>query len=219
MGAAEEDQQLIGAALAGEPSAQRKLASRLLPPIQYEIVGVLRRRAGAEARDPRQEVLDLSQDVLVALFEHDGRELRRWDPARGRTLENFVRLVARRRTARILSQGRGNPWANRPVDPQAMQEDPALSQIDEEVEQRDSLARILDKLSAHMGPRDQQLFDLLFVQQLSPSEVAELLELSRGAVNAWTYRLRKLARRLAAESGPLPVSSPDTSPTRVHVPS
>ena len=200
--AGETDQHLVEAALSGDRAAQRDLARRLLTPIQREVVGVLRRRAGAESRDPRQEVFDLSQDVLVALFEHDGRELRRWQPDRGRTLESFVRLVARRRAARILGQRRGNPWANRPIDPHALQGSPDESQLGREFEQLDALAYILDRLAAHMGSRDQELFDLIFLQQRSPAEVTELLGISRGAVNAWTYRLRKLVRRLAGAAEP-----------------
>jgi RNA polymerase sigma factor (sigma-70 family) len=213
--AAEGDQRLVDAALGRDRGAQRELANRLLEPIQREVVGVLRRRAGVASRDPRQEVFDLSQDVLVALFEHDGRELRRWDPARGRNLESFVRLVARRRVARILSQGRGNPWAHQPVDPQTLEDDPAERELASQIEERDTLGHLLDKLAAHLGPRDLELFDLVFVQQRSPAEVTELLDMSRGAVNAWSYRIRKLARRLAEESGPNPVSSPAPPLTRV----
>ena len=50
--------------------------------------------------------------------------MRRWDPDRGRNLDGFVRLVARRRVARILGQQRGNPWASVPVDPQDLEDDP-----------------------------------------------------------------------------------------------
>ena len=72
------DERLLEAALAGAPGARRELAARLLDVIQREVAAVLRRCAASQARDPRQEVRDLVQEVLVSLFEHDCRELRRW---------------------------------------------------------------------------------------------------------------------------------------------
>ena len=196
-----DDAKLVAEALAGRPAARRELAGRLLGPIQREVVGVLRRAAAARGRDPRQEVQELTQDVLVALLERDGQELRRWDPLRGRSLESFVRLVARRRVARILGQQRGNPWANEPVDPQATDAVvPGDADLLHRVEERSMLGRLLDHLYAEMGPRDLELFQALFVDERDPQEVADALGMSRGAVNAWSYRARKLARKLAASS-------------------
>ena len=85
-------------ALSGGTAPRRRLAERLLDAIQREVAIALHRLAAQRGRDPRQEVQDLVQEVLVSLFEHDARELRRWDPTRGRSLESFVRLVARRST-------------------------------------------------------------------------------------------------------------------------
>jgi hypothetical protein len=48
-----------------------------------------------------------------------------------------------------------------------------------------------------MGPRDHELFDLVFVQELDPAAVAACVGMTRSAVNAWTYRKRQLARQLA----------------------
>jgi RNA polymerase sigma factor (sigma-70 family) len=199
--AAADDEQLVLGALAGQPAARRQLAGRLLGPIQREVVAVLRRAAAASGRDPRQEAQELTQDVLVTLLERDGQELRRWEPARGRSLESFVRLVARRRVARILGQRRGNPWASDPVDPQTT--DAELSDDTDllhRMEERSMLGRVLDHLYAQMSPRDTELFQALFVDERDPQEVADALGMTRGAVNAWSYRARKLARKLATSS-------------------
>jgi len=206
-----QDERLVAAALAGLAGARRELASRLLDVIQREIAFVLRRAVGSQGRDPRQELRDLVQEVLVSLFDHDCRELRRWDPARGRSLDSFVRLVARRKAARILGQRKGNPWADQPIDPQVIDEDEpdhndgALVQ---QLEHREQLGSVLDALYAQMNDRDLQLFDLLFVEERDPAEVAEALSMTRGAVNAWAYRMRKLARACALEQTAGAVSSP-----------
>lgn len=210
-GVAADERDLVRRALAGERAARRELADGLLGSIQREVALGLARAAGASGRDPRQELRDLVHDVLVSLFEHDGRELRRWDPARGRSLDSFVRLVARRRVARILSQRRGNPFALRPVDPQDLEHDDDTALV-RRLEEREQLDALLVALQARMSERDHELFELLFVQQLDPEEVAGQLDMTRGAVNAWCYRTRKLARRILSEASSR-ASSHEAGPT------
>ena len=202
MSGSSQDERLVESALAGLAGARRELAGRLLDVVQREVAFVLRRAVVGQGRDPRQEVRDLVQEVLVSLFENDGRELRRWDPARGRSLDSFVRLVARRKAARILGQRKGNPWADQPVDPQAIDDDELDAEADallRQLEQREELGSVLDALYARMSDRDFQLFDLLFVEERDPAEVADALNMTRGAVNAWAYRTRKLARACVLE--------------------
>lgn len=211
---AADDEELVRRALAGERAARRALADGLLDAIQREVALVLARTASRSGRDPRQEVRDLVHDVLVALFEHDGRELRRWDPTRGRTLASFVRLVARRRVARILGQQRGNPWALQPIDPSELSQDDDAALV-RQLEERNQLDALLLALHASMSARDHELFERLFVQQLDPEDVSRQLDMTRGAVNAWCYRTRKLARRLLVEG--MPASSHAGAPAREGV--
>lgn len=217
MSAHESDQQLVEAALAGRAGARRELAARLLDVIQREIAAVLRRLASSQARDPRQEVRDLVQEVLVSLFEHDCRELRRWDPARGRALDSFVRLIARRKAARILGQRKGNPWFDQPVDAQVIgdaEADDETGALTRQLEQRNELGSVLDALYARMDDRDHELFDLVFVQEQDPAQVAQALSMTRGAVNAWAYRMRKLARAVVLARDARAASSSSQSETR-----
>ncbi|MEX1369505.1 MAG: sigma-70 family RNA polymerase sigma factor [Nannocystaceae bacterium] len=210
----DDDSELVREALAGHRVARRRLAERVLDSVQREVAFALARRRDGAGRDKRQEVRDLVQDVLVCLFDSDGRELRRWDPQRGRSLDSFVRLVARRRVARILGQRRGNPWALMPVASELLEgdDDAALLQ---RLEDRQTLDTLLESLYACMNERDHELFSLLFVEQTAPEEVARRLSLSRGAVNAWAYRMRKLARSLATGTA---TSSRDDTMTKEEVP-
>lgn len=191
------DAALVKRALTGDGMARRNLSRRLLGAIQREVSFCLVRFAGVDRRDPRQDVLDLVQDVLVSLFERDAKELRRWDPERGRSLESFVRLVARRRVARTLSQRQGNPWADAPTDPADL-DDADSSALSVRLENRQHLDQLLGAMHSRMSARDHELFDLLFVQGIDPEEVATSMQMTRGAVNAWSYRTRKLARTIAA---------------------
>ncbi|MEM7151293.1 MAG: sigma-70 family RNA polymerase sigma factor [Myxococcota bacterium] len=187
------DVALVEAALQGQPGARRRLANRLLDAIHREIAISVLRWAGRSGHDHHQEINDLVQEVLVALFEHDARELRRWDPKRGRSLESFVALVARRRASRVLGRGYRDPVDLPSEEPPETPDDASLV---DRLEQRAELGAVLRMLYAQMNPRDMELFDLLFVQGLDPAEVASRLDISRGAVNAWSYRTRKLARTL-----------------------
>jgi len=210
---------MVRRALEGDRATRRALAERLLDPIQREVTIALLRAASGTGQDARQEVRDLVQDVLVTLFEHGGRELRRWEPQRGRNLESFVRLIARRRVARVLSQRRGHPWALVLIDPDpedTTEVDPDLVQ---QLERRDRLGAVWAALQARMDARDHELFDLLFVQEQEPGAVADALGMTRGAVNAWCYRMRKLARAVVAriEQSAVDSSSPADPPTRGEV--
>ncbi|EDM74596.1 hypothetical protein PPSIR1_17200 [Plesiocystis pacifica SIR-1] len=220
-GSSEADAELVAAALSNSFGARRRLAERLLDVIQREVAVVLRRYAASVGRDAGQEVRDMVQEVLVSLFEHDARELRRWDPARGRALDSFVRLIARRRVARILGQRRGNPWADLPLDPQTIEDDPAADReatgLALLLEQRNELDAVLDALYARMSERDVQLFEMLFVRELNPGEVAEALGMTRQAVNAWSYRTRKLARSLVLGDPRRASSSTRDSSTKEQV--
>lgn len=192
-----DDEALVGRALAGDDAARRSLAERLLDSVQREVSFCLVRASAPLGRDPRQDLRDLVQDVLIAVFEADGRELRRWDPRRGRNLDSFIRLVARRRVARILTQRRGRSRVDVPTAPEDIDATDDLRLV-RHLEGSQQLDRLLVLLDANMSARDHELFDLLFVQELEPEEVAGRLDMTRGAVNAWSYRLRKLARELAS---------------------
>ncbi len=191
-----DDVELVRLALGGDAAARRELARRLMHAVAREVSFAVSRLARSERRDPKQEVRDLVHEILLGLFEDDGKALRRWDPERGRSLESFVQLIARRRVPRMLSGGRGNPWANAPIDP-ADVETVDESDLARRLEQRNQLDQVLAALNDRMNERDHELFDLVFVRELPPEVVAEQMEMTRGAVNAWAYRMRKLARTVA----------------------
>jgi RNA polymerase sigma factor (sigma-70 family) len=220
MGGSDADWTLCQQALSGDRGAIRRLSARLLDAVHREVAQCLLRWAPAARRDARQEVADLVQEVLVALYERDSQELRRWDPKRGRSLDSFVRLLARRRVARIFGQLRGNPWAEAPLDPADVELDDDAGHV-RRLEERGELDAVLMGLNARMSVRDQELFDLLYVQELDPDEVARQMDMSRGAVHAWSYRTRKLARSIVALSPPIaPVTEEGTSKsaTRCSIP-
>ncbi len=94
-------------ALDSDRRALTQLVRALMPVIRVEVGVALLRRARPKGRDPRQDVEDFSQSVLLHLLAQDGKLLRQWDPQRGRSLASFVRLITRQRVSRTLQGHKG----------------------------------------------------------------------------------------------------------------
>jgi RNA polymerase sigma factor (sigma-70 family) len=198
----EDSADLVRRALAGDPAALGGLVALLTPVIQGRVARTLlaRRYRLAGGRDLRQEVEDLSQDVFLALFSRDGRVLRTWQAERGLSLENFVGLIAERQVLSFLRSGRRNPWKEDPllasdeIEPESLESNP-----EEIVASREHLSLLLDRLREELSPLGWRLFELLFVREMSQSEVEAASGLSADAVYAWRSRLRRLSQKLLAE--------------------
>jgi RNA polymerase sigma-70 factor (ECF subfamily) len=197
----------VDRALAGDPQAVRAFVSATTPIVQARVArALLRQRRRSGARDVRQDVGDLVQEVFVALFENDGRALRAWRPEKGLSLMNFVGLVAEREVASILRSGRRSPWTEDPTESDALEAAgdaaPGPAPIDVDVVSRDFLERLLDRLRASVTPKGLQIFRLLFVEERGVEEICGELGMQADAVYAWRSRLGKLARALAKELDP-----------------
>ena len=204
----EETMGLIGRALAGDPAGLARLVALLTPVIQVRVARTLRdyRSLLAGGRDLRQEVEDLTQEVFLELFRRDAHVLRSWQAERGLSLENFVGLMAERRVISFLRSGRRNPRQEAPslaeeeLDVESPDSDP-----EEVTASREQLALLLDRLREEVSPQGWQIFDLLYIQELSQPEVKAATGLSDDAIYAWRSRLRRLAQKLLAEMSENPV--------------
>ncbi|MCA9683268.1 MAG: sigma-70 family RNA polymerase sigma factor [Myxococcales bacterium] len=187
----------VARALDGDRQAMRALVERLLPVVQAEVGFALMRGAAVERRDHRQDVRDFAQEVFVQLLSQGGKTLRSWDPERGRSLESFVRLVARRQVAAILRSGRRNPWAEKPMADDELE--PALPAEQSGSARLDSakrLERLVLALRERLDDRGLLLFEMLYVEERSVEEVMAATEMTRDAVYAWRSRFRKLISKL-----------------------
>ncbi|HYN21188.1 MAG TPA: hypothetical protein VE078_09525 [Thermoanaerobaculia bacterium] len=188
-------------ALAGDQAALTRLVAVLTPVIQARTARTLlaNRSRLASERNVRQDVEDLTQDVFLSLFDNGARVLRNWQAERGLSLENFVGLVSERYVISFLRSGKRNPWKEEP----SLMESLDLAALDRGPEEvtagREELRLLLDRLREKLSPLGQRLFELLFVQEMSPEETMAASGLSADAVYAWRSRLRRLARELLAE--------------------
>ena len=187
--------------LAGAPADVARLIERLTPVIQARVArGLLQRRRGAASgRSVRQEVEDLTQEVFAALFADRGKVLRSWQPERGLSLANFVGLVAERQTASILRSGKRSPWKEDPTLTEDLDGSDLGSGPDETAASRQVLRRLHERLTEELSPLGRQLFDLIFLRELTVPEVESQTGMSPEAIYAWRSRLRRLANKLRAD--------------------
>jgi RNA polymerase sigma factor (sigma-70 family) len=181
----------IDRALGGDRRAMQTLVKELRPAIQAAVGSALYRATAGEHRDPRQEVLDMVQDVFASLLAHDGKTLRAWDPARGGSLSTFVGLVARRRVAGVLLSRRRSPYTEPPASDVIELRPSDATGIEPWVESREQLDEIYDELQQRLGDRGLRLFEMLYVQELSVEEAMEITGMTRDAIYAWRSRVKK----------------------------
>lgn len=200
LGAAAE-RAFLKRALAGDHAAVARLVERLTPVVHARAARALLRAGRGAGPRLRQELKDLVQEVFLALFEAGGRILESWAPERGLSLENFVGLVTERQVISILRSGKRDPWREDPT--LASELDGASPDVGPEAAaaSKQTLERLLERLRACLSPLGWQLFELLYLQERSVSEVEHSTGLSSAAVYAWRSRLRRLARRLV--DGPM----------------
>jgi RNA polymerase sigma factor (sigma-70 family) len=201
---------LVADAAAGQAGAARELVRVLYPVVQARVGRVLWRLRGGGQRDLRGETEDLTQEVFAFLFEERAKALLAWDPTRGLSLQNFVGLLAERRSISHLRSGRQSHYNEDPTSDSALDRQGEPSPGPEPAAfSRELLAALLDRLRQSLSPLGMHLFVLIYVEERSVEEVAEAANLSNDAVYAWRSRLRKLVATLAAdlagESGPVAV--------------
>lgn len=195
---AEDESRLVRQALAGDPRAVRRLIDALTPVVQTRVARTLLRSSRAARRDVRQEVMDLVQQVFIALFENDARALRQWDPARGRSLTSFVSLVTEREVLSVLRSAARNPWTEEPAELEDGPHEDEAPSPEREVASKEALAALLAEVRDRMSERGVHLFHLLYLEGRSAEDVADAAGMTREAVYAWQTRLRRILRDLAA---------------------
>ncbi len=186
-------------------AALARLVEVLTPVIQARVARclLLRRSGLAAGRDVRQEVEDLSQEVFLTLFTESGKVLLDWQPERGLSLENFVGLVAERRSASIMRSGKRSPWKEDPTLTEELDEQDDTNP-EAETASRMTLRNLLHRLTEELSPLGRRLFELLFLQDLSVAEVGRQTGMSADAIYAWRSRLRRLANKIRQEMSETP---------------
>jgi RNA polymerase sigma-70 factor (ECF subfamily) len=189
------DQDLVAAALAGDPRGRRAIVERLLPTIRARVTcALLRYKSGGLAESV---IDDLTQQVFLSLFEDGGRRLRAWEPDRGLALTSFVGLLAEREVVGTLRRGRRNPFTESPTDDAELTLRVGSEEGHEaQVASRQMLDAVLDKALVTLDERGLVLFQRLLVDEAPADVVAAEMKTTVSALYMWRSRFTKLVREL-----------------------
>lgn len=194
------DHELLHAALEGDARIMRALVERLLPTVHARVMQALLRYKGSH--QAAQAVEDLTQQVLLSLFEGDGRKLRAWTPGRGASLSTFVGLLTEREVIGILRRGRRNPWTESPTEGDELARRVGTADGHEAaVASRELLDVVLDRALATLDERGLQLFQRLIVDEAAVDLVAREMSSTTAALHMWKSRFTRLVREIADEVG------------------
>lgn len=169
-------QDLVRRALSGDRQAMRHLFVHMICPI---VERRLAHRLAVTGGD-RAALLDHVQEVLVHLLERDADVLRRWDPERG-PLAPYIAKVAENH---MISRLRKRPP---PSPSEHLDNEAAASQTPEEGA---VFSDLVLHLLCEMNDTDAALFRAVYLEDLSPHEVAALLGITRDAAHKRIQRLR-----------------------------
>jgi RNA polymerase sigma-70 factor (ECF subfamily) len=211
---ASQDQ--VKRALGGERAAIEALVHELSPIVQARVASALYRCG----RTSRQELEDLTQEILMDLFTGERSVLSSWVPERGLSLSSFVGLVAQRQVFSLLRSRRRSPFTQEPTDPGALEVSMAATGTqyppEDPVAARELLRLLFERLHAELSPKALEMFYRLYVWQQEPELVARETGSTLEAVYQWRSRLKKEVAEL--EASLLRQCGPDPKLEALHSP-
>lgn len=178
-----DDDELITAVAGGDDGALRELFSRHAPWLAARLRAVL----------PAPDVEDVLQETFVAV----------WRGAAGYRsggVGGWLWGIARRQAALWLRR-RGRPEVLLSALPAAGERQPA--DMADAALSRAELADAVEALGPAGSPR-RELWRLLYVEDRSVAEVAELMSVPEGTVKSRAYHVRRLMRAALGRRDPMP---------------
>jgi RNA polymerase sigma-70 factor (ECF subfamily) len=193
------DQALVRCALAGNEAAREAIVLRFTPIIHHRVGRVLAQfRLARGGSLERSDVLDLTQQMLLLLFDDGGHVLSSWDSTRGLSLDNFVGLVAEREAGAILRSGRRSAWAETPTADDILDRYRGESSCEATLSVREELENIWRCLEGQLSPRGLALFRALVVDDQPVEEVCAAFQISSTAAYNFRSRVRTKVRQIRA---------------------
>jgi RNA polymerase sigma-70 factor, ECF subfamily len=178
---------LVGAAVAGDRSAQ----GRLLDAIQPLVVRYCRARVGRQERS-HASADDVAQEVLLAVLT----ALPSYKD-QGRPFLAFVYGIAAHKVAdahRAAARNRSEPVPEIPDTPDELRDGPEQSALSGELSNR------MAQLMSTLPPKQREILVLRVVVGLTAEETADAVDSTPGAVRVAQHRaLNRLRKALAAE--------------------
>lgn len=197
-------QDFIQRCIAGAPGTRDEFVVEYSGLIRFAIAAVLRHRGITLLRE---EIDDLTHNVIVSLFDRDCRKLKMYEGRNQASFATFVRVCATRLTLDHLRYRSRRPQIAPDMQGGDDVRDALADTADASLgpEEQASLSEDLDtlkRLVAALSPREQLLVRLHFVDGLDIPDVARALGVSENATHVLKSRLRaKLRGQMRAEAG------------------
>lgn len=201
----EIDKQLVRLVNQRDAEASRMFIRRFTPVVRWRVGAALSRYERTSERHSREDVLDLIQEVFVALLQRGGRVLQHWDPDRGLSLEGYIGLVAYREASARLKSGRKSGWAEAPTPAVVLND-----QVDERTPEAHLSAKqqvdaVLSRVDQALSPRGRQILRSMLEPGTTDSDLCERFELTASALYTFRSRVHGLIsaarKRLELEVG------------------
>lgn len=197
-------QDFIQRCIAGDPATRNEFVVEYSGLIRFAIAAVLRHRGITLLRE---EIDDLTHNVIVSLFDRDCRKLKMYEGRNQASFATFVRVCATRLTLDHLRYRQRRPTTisgeqtgDDARDLLAEAPDPHLGPEEHAAVTED--VAILARLVAELPAREQLLVRLHFVDGLDIPDVARVLGISENATHVIKSRVRaKLRAQMQAVAG------------------
>lgn len=195
-------QEFIARCIAGEPGTRDQFVVEYSGLIRFAIAAVLRHRGVTLLRE---EIDDLTHNVIVSLFDRDCRKLKMYEGRNQASFATFIRVCATRLTLDDLRYRQRRPTIVMDSQTGADARDLLAETADPDPGPEDrasvgeDLAR-LRRLVALLPAREQLLVRLHFVDGLEIPDVARVLGVTENAAHVLKSRVRaKLREQLRVE--------------------
>lgn len=203
-----DDRALVDAVLAGDARAQRRFVGRYLPIVRQTIGLTARAQMGPA------DVDDAVQHVFLTLFARDAHALRLWKG--DASLKVYLKTVTRNLTVRQLRRstrdnGRFRLILDAPARGEAdgpslidvLAESAETAELDAETRLRlqEERTHLREAILGRLSERGQQMYQLIFVDELDVAGVAEQAGVTANNVYQWRNRIGELARAVLTEAG------------------
>lgn len=190
----------IRRAIEGHRADERALMKVILPAVQKGVASVLRRAPRRDARDTRQELAELCQDVLLHLFEDNARRIATWAPQRGLTLPRYIELLARNIVIDILRARHKNPWELSLIAPSDIDALVGEAESPEQIVAREEIKKTtLAFVEAQLSEKGRAVLSS-FIAGQTIDEVAVQNQMSTNAVYVWRTRITQIADKALGAS-------------------
>lgn len=198
LGLVDGTKELLDSALGGNRRSANELGALLLVIVERR-VGYTLARVRPRGRDISEVKRDLTQAVLIRLFDKSWHKLRQWDPARS-PFASFIGMITENEVISVLRIASANPWTE---DPTVDEDFERMHQItpgpERDADSRERLRQILAALDAKLSDLGHYMFQLLFLDERSVEEVCEITGMTPDAVYQWRTRVRDLVAKLVSE--------------------